>query len=438
MASYWAKLTCTGGSSGGVGTHSQMVTPGGTASFSGNFMVSPGSELKCSVTFESIGRVPFPKPGGGLEWKTDKQTVDLGGHKPKRGCECSDFKDSEGAPYASSCAAGSTSVNTSSKAYGKPPCSECKPCNYDEADSAWKPLRSAYCSDKQFTRTNKSFAMHGGGKFYLGCPSKTKQAFGTTPALFDTDAICAGTKVPMAPTNCIGDRREVTGTKQPDWSEWVEYGTGTTFDFSLLCEDVTKSMTRYDRNGCQPNGYQGIRGTIPTDDPRCCYCHKGWSRGMPTSCPPGQGIKSAPAPSFLGLRGCDVCYKCDECECAGGASGFPPDCPPGQTVISVVGAGGSQSCAVCYRCSGDDDDDDEGPSPAPCSEGVWSPSAACMEGGQPFIQTFYPAPGCSGMTSRLQNGTCSNGYWGTCYSSGTPGETDGEEWDCWHCNDPGC
>ena len=328
MAGYWAKLNCkaTKGSGGvsGIGTGSKTVQAGKQVTFTPDFNISTGGTLGCEICFESFGSVPFPKPGGGVEYKIDKTCKTVESYEAKRPCKCNDFKDSSKVPYQSQCAANETQVNTQNLYGSAGSCKVCRTCNYPDPnlESSWEPAKSTRCDGKTFTQTTKSFAAYptSTSKHYLGCPTKTRQATGTTTPDYNADDICAGVTVSQSPTNCIGDAKQITGTKQPDWSEWVEVGTGNTYDFSQLCEEIFKSMTRYDKNACKNDEYQSFYGQIPTSDPQCCNCHPGWSRTMPTDCV-GDVEQEAP-PSSYGVNGCDICYKCGE-ECEEDDPGLP-------------------------------------------------------------------------------------------------------------------
>lgn len=417
MASYWAKLNCkaTKGSGNvyGIGTRSQLVQPGKQATFTPNFVISTGGTLDCEVCFESIGTVPFPKPGGGVEYKTEKKCNSVGQYDAKRPCECNDFKDSSGVPYQLQCAANETGVNTQNLYGSAGNCTACRTCNYPDpnSESSWAPARSTRCDGKTFTQTTKSFAAYptSTSKYYIGCPTQTRQATGTTTPDYNADDICAGVTVSMSPTNCIGDEKQITGTKQPDWSGWVEYGSGLTYDFSQLCESVRKTMTRYDRNTCKNDEYKVFYGQIPNSAQACCDCDPGWSRTMPlpTDCPNGVEQMSPSISSYQ--NACETCFRCKaDCECPAGWSSSAPatsvstglQCPAGQTLQTASGSG-DDPCDTCYKCVECVED-------APALPGIWA------------FDTSIPGPcasKCSDLMSQWSGGI--SGWGNAACGSGT-------------------
>jgi hypothetical protein len=303
MANYWTTLKCTtnGGSGGVSSTFSKSVQPGKSVTFTPTFSVSTGGTINCQICFENWG---VPKPGGGIDYSQKfSKCNDVGSYTAKRGCECKDFKDSEGVPYQSSCASGSVGVNTQNFGGSAGSCTACRTCSYD--NSSWTGKEpSNVCEGTTYTRTLQSSVKYGGTTFTSGCPQQTKQATGTGVPSWGVWTPGEGTKCASAgpftqtqtDTNgyCSPQTKQATGIIQPDWSD---------------CVGGYKS----DRNGC-------AQDEVCDDD---CECPAGWSSAAPPSsganaCSEGQTLQTIAGPVWSD-NPCQTCYRCvdddeDGCE----------------------------------------------------------------------------------------------------------------------------
>jgi hypothetical protein len=351
MANYWTTLKCTtkGGSGGVSSTFSKSVQPGKSVTFTPTFSVSTGGTINCQICFENWG---VPKPGGGIDYSQKySKCNDAGSFTAKRGCECKDFKDSEGVPYQSSCASGAVGVNTQNFGGSAGFCKVCRSCSYD--NSSWTgPEPSNACAGTTYTRTLQSSVKYGGTTFTSGCPQQTKQATGTGVPTWGIWTPGEGTKCASAGLftqtktdingYCSPQTKQVTGTMEPDWSDCV-------------------GGFRFDKNAC-------------AQEEACdCECPAGWLTAAPAAsvstglqCPEGQTLQTT---GGTGENPCETCYKCEACDvydwypsegevCAGVSfmqAGYGYNCSLAREAVGTMGSSwvSAETCdSVQYDSNG--------------------------------------------------------------------------------------
>jgi hypothetical protein len=310
---YWATLSCNG-----TGTvPSKIVNAGASADFDGiAYNLQFGGTVSCKICFDKLGSSEPPT------------CVNAGTYEPPPICTCDTIQNDPVLSSSSSCP---VPKKTKTVSFGGDvgDCYYCEDCT--PSWSPWVPTAESLCEGVEDTQTS-----------------------------YDANA-CSG--YPVDDAGNVYREQPVTGTKQPNWSEWVDYTTGAALDLDSKCVWQQVVAKRYDLNGCkEDNEYDAFYGTIPNSDPQCCNCHEGWSRTAPT-CQAGEELKQEGAPDYMGLAGCDICYKCEpvECECPEGWSSAAPSsdvgtglqCPEGETLKTAAGSG-TNPCDTCYACAPED------------------------------------------------------------------------------------
>lgn len=487
MSRVYASLKCNGGNVGG--SFPRFINPGDSVSFTNlDWSVQTGKTVSCEICFESFG---VPKPGGGMDMSAKSSKCSpAGSYTAKRSCECSDFKADDGSAYSKGpCGPNSVGVSTRSVGGSAGSCTLCKPCTYPSPE-VWTPNPSTKCQGVPFTQTSRSSVVYGGTTYTNGCASKTRQATGTKDCSGPADCIDCGYQdsshecnegsilVPFsiaAGTDCGGRThsggecyRCIMCDAVGDWEPPV--------DPSTICVGETVTQTRKQAAAGVPcdDEVKEVHGTKQDCAATCEDC----GLSSDTICGPGQtAVSTSTAPGSCNGKPWSggFCYKCEDCVESGDWT--PPVNPANvcagtsvpQTRARTTASG--TKCADAVRdvdgtkqpnwsdwspdpstrcgpfqqsrydlngCMGDQTQPATGTDCCSSTEGVWLPRSECKEPGMPFDQTFYPEdPDCPTDT-RISTGSCSDGYMDTCYSGGTPGETEGGEYECWVCNSPDC
>ena len=327
-AQYWATLSCNG-----AGTvPSIIVDEGGSADFTGvSYDLPLGGTVSCQICFDKLFSSEPPT------------CVNAGTYEPPPLCTCDTIKNDPALSASSSCPVPKKSKTVS---FGGDvgDCYYCEDCT--PSWSPWVPTAESLCEGVVDTQTS-----------------------------YDANA-CTG--YPVDEAGNVYREQPVTGTKQPNWSEWVD-ANGAALDLGNKCDSQQVLARKYDLNGCKEDEHDAFYGTIPASDARCCNCHPGWSSTAPT-CQAGEELKQEAAPANMGSAGCAVCYKCVpvECECPAGWSSSPPaasvstglQCPEGETLKTAAGSG-TNPCDTCYACA------PEGSCCCPSEEAYRCPGDCC-------------------------------------------------------------